>query len=581
MDLDSVDCGQCDVYFWKGPALWLGLSPIQSGFEGPVSTANVALSTSADPYGPWEGFNLYCPSGQSCSDAAPNLHGNFGVRSVFRPLCPQRIGDINDDCRIDAADVALVQACWQGPGMDVFDTTCRYCDLDNDNDVDNDDLAIVSQRFTGAAPVQCPVVDLGLASISRAGTTGTDLSDDLFTIQNIGCGDLQYTFTSSTPWLSVTPEQGSSEGEVDTITIHYGTRNLRGGTYTADLTVSSPDGQHSPQTINVTVLLKTPGDFDGDNNVDSDDYDVFVSCAGGPAIPYAPSCTLTADSQGFVAADFDTDRDVDMDDFGVLQSHYDGGTWGSMNRSESQKPSACSSGLKPLPRGQANLPSLAALPLPSKGTARLGAALPDRGPHPDSILVQQLLVGAIWADIAFIVLSIPYNMITDYMWQLKVSTFIYNGTHGGIWADDRRYNEIQADIRAALQDLRGTGNALAVECADWYNFNHWDTDGVHLIAINTSAPDTELIPTAATAPKLSTTVVLHQAYVTRGRAKRNQWGTRGIALLLFCEWMHQRDQWKSATEETLQSNLKTWRTAVDWGSIAPEIRHGETEGAKY
>ena len=95
------------------------------------------------------------------------------------------------------------------------------------------------------------------------------------------------------------------------------------------------------------------------------------------------------------------------------------------------------------------------------------------------------------------------------------------------------------------------------------------------------APDTELIPSAATAPMLDTTVVLHQAYVIAGHQRRDTEGIKGIALLLFCEWMHQRDEWKDRSESDLYDILMSWRGQVGWENVAPEVKHGETEGAQY
>ena len=65
-------------------------------------------------------------------------------------------------------------------------------------------------------------------------------------------------------------------------------------------------------------------DFNHDCCVDSGDLTIFVDCAGGPALPYAPGCALVADGQGFIAADFDRDSDVDQSDFGLFQRCYSG-----------------------------------------------------------------------------------------------------------------------------------------------------------------------------------------------------------------------------------------------------------------
>ncbi|UCD29438.1 MAG: hypothetical protein JSV03_02850, partial [Planctomycetota bacterium] len=57
-------------------------------------------------------------------------------------------------------------------------------------------------------------------------------------------------------------------------------------------------------------------DFDGDNDVDPDDFNRFQSCATGPC--------LGPPSTGCYDADFDGDNDVDQSDFGMFQLCYSG-----------------------------------------------------------------------------------------------------------------------------------------------------------------------------------------------------------------------------------------------------------------
>jgi hypothetical protein len=79
-----------------------------------------------------------------------------------------------------------------------------------------------------------------------------------------------------------------------------------------------PMGQHDPQHTGVyTKPPLIPGDFDGEGDVDQNDYDTFESCASGPAIPHSGSQTCQQ-------ADFDDDNDVDQDDFAIFQRCYSG-----------------------------------------------------------------------------------------------------------------------------------------------------------------------------------------------------------------------------------------------------------------
>lgn len=55
-----------------------------------------------------------------------------------------------------------------------------------------------------------------------------------------------------------------------------------------------------------------PGDFDGDGDVDSADFNTFQGCVSGPAVP--PDGSQTCQQ-----ADLDNDHDVDQSDFGIFQ----------------------------------------------------------------------------------------------------------------------------------------------------------------------------------------------------------------------------------------------------------------------
>jgi hypothetical protein len=132
----------------------------------------------------------------------------------------------------------------------------------------------------------------------------------------------------------------------------YGDETYAGTVRTQATSCNIPASDYSYTQVQTTWVLATAGDtygsrtstrgeigspgrttpypnvdFDGDADVDSTDFDTFYGCNTGPAIGYNPlpsACTLTADTDGYIAADADKDGDVDQSDFAVLQRCYSG-----------------------------------------------------------------------------------------------------------------------------------------------------------------------------------------------------------------------------------------------------------------
>jgi len=62
-------------------------------------------------------------------------------------------------------------------------------------------------------------------------------------------------------------------------------------------------------------LCATPGDLDGDGDVDLDDFLRFADCLSGPGVAYPVGCE---------AADMEGGNDVDEADFAVFQAAFPG-----------------------------------------------------------------------------------------------------------------------------------------------------------------------------------------------------------------------------------------------------------------
>ncbi len=147
-----------------------------------------------------------------------------------------------------------------------------------------------------------PRIDLSPESITRTVFLGDGLPNDVFTVTNGGPETLNYTINDNVGWLDVSPTSGESTGESDPIDVLYtDVAALPVGEYMATITVTSPDAANSPRTLLVTVRVESVApDFDGDSDVDLDDFAHLQECFSGAAAQEDPACAdtlLTPDTQ--------------------------------------------------------------------------------------------------------------------------------------------------------------------------------------------------------------------------------------------------------------------------------------------
>ncbi len=161
-----------------------------------------------------------------------------------------------------------------------------------------------------------PLLGVNVSTLNRTVARGQNLRPDTIGITNTGIGTMNYAVSVNAPWMSADPTYGSSTGETDLITISYATASLAPGAYTGYITVTA-NATNSPQTVAVTLTVTSgAGDFNGDEDVDLDDFAVFQLCFNGPNAPVGPNCSVNAD--------LDNDEDVDLDDFLLFARCFNG-----------------------------------------------------------------------------------------------------------------------------------------------------------------------------------------------------------------------------------------------------------------
>lgn len=181
---------------------------------------------------------------------------------------------------------------------------------------ESSDVRIDNFRFTDSTAR--PRIVLDPPFIQRSVYMGDPIAADAFTITNGGADGLTYQIACDASWVEIWPLDGNSTGETDEISMEYNLAGLSAGTHTAQITVESTEAFNSPQVLTVQLVIETVlPDFDGDGDVDMDDFSHMQRCltptTSPPAVP--PECE---------DAEMTGDERIDLNDIRILQDCLSG-----------------------------------------------------------------------------------------------------------------------------------------------------------------------------------------------------------------------------------------------------------------
>ena len=102
-----------------------------------------------------------------------------------------------------------------------------------------------------APPVAVPEISISTPAFTFTAEQGMNPPPQTFDIRNSGEGTLNYQITTDQPWLSASPEQGSSSGEAATIQVSINSESLEEGTFHGLITISESQAQAAKQAARI------------------------------------------------------------------------------------------------------------------------------------------------------------------------------------------------------------------------------------------------------------------------------------------------------------------------------------------
>jgi DNA-binding beta-propeller fold protein YncE len=154
------------------------------------------------------------------------------------------------------------------------------------------------QTVSVTLTVNPPTISLSSSSLSyTAGINATSTNEGTqdVTLENTGDGTLNWTATSSAPWLTFDAASGSiGSGSSTNIGFLVDPSSLGAGAYNATATISDPNAANSPQTVSVALTVYKPNSIVWTNQTSSE------SVFWGPIASSANARKLAVAGEGMV-----------------------------------------------------------------------------------------------------------------------------------------------------------------------------------------------------------------------------------------------------------------------------------------
>jgi subtilisin-like proprotein convertase family protein len=101
--------------------------------------------------------------------------------------------------------------------------------------------------------IQVPTISTYPLAFTNSCNQGTNAFAQDLEVWNSGTGTLSYSVSDDASWLNCSPANGTSTGEVDSITVYYETAGLDAGTYNATITISDTNASNDPLLVSVEL----------------------------------------------------------------------------------------------------------------------------------------------------------------------------------------------------------------------------------------------------------------------------------------------------------------------------------------